>query len=120
MTRTFIQLPQFQKKWDELGFDEDDLRLLEEELLLCPQKGDVMAGTNGLRKIRIAFPNRSKSESARVCYVDFVAYETIYLITAYSKSEKSNLSKRERNDIAVAIKRLEEILKIKNAGKSKG
>lgn len=117
MTRTFIYLPQFQKKWDELGLDEDDLRSLEEELLLHPQKGDVMVGTNGLRKIRVAFPNQSKSESARVCYVDFVAYETIYMITAYSKGEKSNLSNKERNNIADVIKRLEAVLKSKNVDK---
>lgn len=117
MTRTFIYLPQFQKKWDELGLGEDDLRCLEEELLLYPQKGDVMVGTNGLRKIRIAFPNRGKSESARVCYVDFVAYETIYMITVYSKGEKSNLSNKERNDIANVIKQLEVVLESKNVDK---
>lgn len=29
MTRTFIQTNEFSKNWDNLGFDDEDLRLLE-------------------------------------------------------------------------------------------
>ena len=29
MTRTFIQTNKFSKNWDILGFDDEDLRLLE-------------------------------------------------------------------------------------------
>lgn len=70
-----------------------------------------MKGTGGLRKYRIAFPGRGKSSSGRVAYVDFTVYETIYLITAYPKSEKDNLSEVERNEIAKIIAILEEGLK---------
>lgn len=66
-----------------------------------------MQGTGGLQKLRFAFEGKGKSGSVRVCYVDFVAYESIYLITAYPKSEKDNLSKGERNSIAKMIKALE-------------
>lgn len=66
-----------------------------------------MKGTGGLRKIRIAFEGRGKSGSARVCYVDFIVYERIYLITAYSKDEKDNISKSERNEVKKLIKILE-------------
>jgi hypothetical protein len=40
--------------------------------------------------------------------VDFAFYETIYLITAYPKNEKDNLSKAERNAIAKTIVLLEQ------------
>ena len=39
-------------------------------------------------------------------YVDFAVYEKIFLITAYPKNEKDNLSAAERN----AVKKLIEIL----------
>lgn len=35
----------------------------------------------------------------RVIYIDFEVYEEIYLITAYTKNEKSNLTKEERNEL---------------------
>lgn len=42
--------------------------------------------------------------------MDFVVYESIYLITAYPKSEKDNLNKAERNNIAKMISALETAL----------
>ena len=50
--------------------------------------------------------NEGKSGSARVCYVDFVVQEVIYLITVYSKNEKENLSQAERNCINSLIEQL--------------
>lgn len=107
MTREFIMLPEFDRKWTEMGLTDKELKALQEELTINPSKGDVMKGTGGLRKIRIAFEGRGKSGSARVCYVDFIVYERIYLITAYSKDEKDNLSKSERNEVKKLIKILE-------------
>jgi hypothetical protein len=96
----------FDKQWKAMGFTDQDLRSLQEELTLHPAKGALMRGTGGLRKIRVAFENQGKSSGARVCYVDLTAYQRIYLITAYPKTEK-NLSKEEQN----TIKNLINILK---------
>lgn len=100
-------LPEFDRKWAEMGLTDKELKALQEELTIDPAKGDVMQGTRGLRKIRIAFEGRGKIGSARVCYVDFAVYERIYLITAYAKDEKDNLSKSERNEVKKLIKILE-------------
>lgn len=94
-----------------MGLTDNNLKLLQQELILNPQKGDVIQGTGGLRKLRVAFENRGKSGSGRVCYVDFAVYQKIYLITAYPKNEKENLSKAERNAISVMIEQLERALK---------
>ena len=100
-------LPEFDRKWAEMGLTDKELKALQEELTIDPSKGSIMQGTGGLRKIRIAFEGRGKSGSARVCYVDFAVYERIYLITAYPKDEKDNLSKSERNEVKKLIKILE-------------
>lgn len=107
MTRTFIQTLEFVKNWQQLGFTDDDLRRLELEILRNPKTGDVVPGTGGLRKMRFAFEGVGKSGSTRVCYVDFVIHETVYLITVYPKSKKDNLSKAERNEIKKLIDILE-------------
>ena len=57
-----------------------------------------------------SFENGGKSGCVRVCYVDFVIEETIYLITVYAKSEKDNLSYAERNEIKKMIELLKESL----------
>ncbi len=107
MTRTFIQTLEFVKNWQQLGFTDDDLRRLELEILKNPKTGDVVRGTGGLRKMRFAFEGVGKSGSTRVCYVDFVIRETVYLITVYPKSKQDNLSKAERNEIKKLIDILE-------------
>ena len=55
-----------------------------------------MRGTGGLRKMRFALAGRGKSGSVRTLYVDFVVYERIYLIYAYSKGQQDNISQENR------------------------
>lgn len=107
MTREFVELPSFQKKWKSLGLTDKDLRRLEEELVANPKTGAVMKGTGGVRKMRFAFEHHGKSGSVRVIYVDFEVYEKIYLITAYPKNEKDNLTNEERNELKEIIQILE-------------
>jgi hypothetical protein len=111
MTREFVIMPEFDRQWQKMGLCDNDLRQLQETLLENPKAGDVIRGTKGLRKIRIAFEGQGKRGSGRAVYVDFTVHETIYLITAYPKNEKDNLSKAERNVIAKMIVRLEQRLK---------
>ena len=107
MTRIFVEIPSFRKEWKAMGLDDDDLRRLQEELLADPKVGKVMRETGGVRKMRFAFEQQGKSGSVRVIYVDFEVHEKLYLLTAYPKNEKDNLSKAERN----TLKQLAGILK---------
>ena len=111
MTRIFVELPLFRARWKDMGLNDDDLKRLQEELLADPKVGSVMRGTGGVRKMRFAFEQRGKSGSVRVIYVDFEIYEKIFLITAYPKNEKDNLSDSERSEIKQMIQALENQLK---------
>lgn len=106
MTREFVELPLFRSKWKSLGLGDSDLKRLQEEILLDPKAGVIMKETGGIRKMRFAFEHRGKSGSIRIIYIDFEVYEKIYLLTAYPKNEKDNLTKAERNE----LRRLVEIL----------
>ena len=103
-------MPIFDKQWRAMGLDDNDLQALQIELLKDPQIGSVIQGTGKLRKMRFAFPNRGKSGSSRVLYVDFVLAETIYLIFAYPKNEKENLTDEESNNIKKMIAKIEQSL----------
>lgn len=103
-------MPVFDKQWKAMGLNDDDLQILQAQLLENPQLGNIMKGTGKLRKMRFALPNRGKSGSSRVLYVDFVLAETIYLIFTYPKSEKDNLTDEERNNIKKMIDILEKTL----------
>ena len=105
--RTFIQTRLFTRSWAALGFNDEDLRRLENQLLQNPKIGAVIRGTGKMRKMRFAFEGRGKSGSTRVCYVDFEIKETIYLLAVFAKNELENLTKEERNHLNKQIDILE-------------
>lgn len=109
ISREFVELPQFQKSWKELNLSDSDLKNLQIELLINPKCGQVMRETGGVRKMRFAFEHQGKSGSARVIYVDVEQKEKLYLITAFAKNEKENLSKEERNEIKSIVTYLKKL-----------
>lgn len=90
-------MPEFEKQWKSIGFDDNDLLRLQDALLANPSVGSVIRGTGGLRKMRFAFEGKGKSGSSRVLYVDFLLEEQIFLITVYAKSSQDNLTDAQRN-----------------------
>lgn len=105
--RMFIELTPFVKAWETMNMDDSDLRRLESLILSNPEGGDIIQGSGGARKIRFQAQGKGKRGGARVIYVDFFRSERVYLITAYPKSEKSNLSPREIGIIKDIITDLE-------------
>ncbi len=65
-----------------------------------PDKGDVMEGTGGIRKLRFARGGRGKSGGVRVIYYYYDQHIPIFLLDIFGKNEKSNLTKAERNIMA--------------------
>lgn len=109
--RTFIETDFFTKKWFKLGFSDDDLAVLQNELIKNNNIAPVMEGTGGLKKYRFAIKGRGKSNGSRVCFIDFIAYETIYLIDVFAKNEKVNLSDKEKYILKKLIKNLKKSFK---------
>ena len=108
MTRTFIEVPLFTKRWFEIGLNDDDLTRLQIILLKDPESGPVIEGTGGIRKVRFPLENRGKSGSVRVCYTDFAEYEVTYLITAFTKKEQENLTEDEKKVLRKLVKSLKD------------
>ena len=96
MTRSFIIAPIFDKHWDEHGLTDEDLRQLQNFLMKKPNAGDVIQGTGGLTKLRWNLPNTGKSGGVRVLYIDFIRQEKIMLVNCYSKSDKDNITNKEK------------------------
>ncbi len=108
MKRAFKEVPTFTKKWKELGLTDEDLRALQNILLIDPKTGDAIQGTGGLRKIRIPLEHSGKRGGGRVIYVDVELKEIIYLINVYTKHEKDDLTPDEKKALKVMVKLLKE------------
>lgn len=90
----FIETETFTRQIQALATD-DGLKELQRTLITQPDKGDLIQGTGGLRKIRMALGNQGKSGGARVIYF-LATVERIYLILAYPKSVKDSLTPTEK------------------------
>ncbi|BCA92710.1 MAG TPA: addiction module toxin RelE [Halomonas sp.] len=90
----FIETPTFTRQIQAIATD-DELKELQRTLIAQPDKGDLIQGTGGLRKIRMTLGNQGKSGGARVIYFLATA-ERVYLILAYPKSVKDNLTPAEK------------------------
>ena len=64
-----------------------------------PECGDLIRGTGGFRKVRVARKGMGKSGGARVVYIWRNERFPVFLITVFPKNEKENLSMAERNTL---------------------
>ena len=106
MKRIFVGLPVFEKRWRELGLDDEARRTLELELLEDPTRGDLIRETGGIRKIRRPFPGQGKSGGLRVFYYDYLPAEKLFFFAVIKKGEQENLSKEERNILAQLLEKV--------------
>lgn len=98
-----IRTKPYLKAVERIGITAENERKLFDELKINPEKGDLIVGSGGIRKIRIALGNRGKSKGGRVIYIYFSVNEHLYLFTAYKKGEKENLSKSEINQLRTLV-----------------
>ena len=90
-----------------MGLDDPDLSSLEDYLLADPQRGDVIEGTGGARKLRIQLNNNRGKSGGRVVYLDVFEKERLYLLFAYPKNVQENLTPDQKK----AITRMVELIK---------
>jgi mRNA-degrading endonuclease RelE of RelBE toxin-antitoxin system len=86
--------------------DDESLRSLQNLLLEKPDRGPVIAGTGGLRKLRFALPGRGKRGGARVIYYWQNDRERIFLLLIYPKGAKEDLIAKEKVILTQLVKEL--------------
>jgi hypothetical protein len=101
----FVYLPVFERAIKGV-LDDEACRALEQQLIDDPESGDQMAGTGGVRKLRLAIGGRGKSAGLRVVYYYRANASRVYLITAFAKKHQANLTNAQKN----AMKQLTAIL----------
>lgn len=84
--------------------DAEAFRDLQNLILTQPEKGKLIRGGRGLRKIRFAPAGQGKSGGYRVIYYLAVSEHTVYLLDLYAKSDKADLTPDEIRALAALIK----------------
>ncbi|WP_298356955.1 type II toxin-antitoxin system RelE/ParE family toxin [Rhodoblastus sp.] len=97
--QTVIETASYLARIAKLGLAETEREAIKAFLADNPDAGDLMQGTGGARKVRIAGRGHGKSGGYRV--ITFYAADDVpvFLLDIYGKGEKDNLSKAERNAV---------------------
>jgi hypothetical protein len=102
---TVVETAEFLRHATKLMADSD-----REELVAFvganPEVGQIIQGTGGVRKTRWAREGMGRRGGTRVVYYYHNERLPLFLLSAYAKNRKANISKAERN----AMKRLIQIL----------
>jgi len=96
---TVVELPEFLRRAGKL-LKEKERESIVSYLAAHPAAGGIMRGTGGIRKLRWKRDGTDKSGGVRVIYYFHDDRYPLFLITIFSKSEKANLKKAERNELA--------------------
>ncbi len=91
---------------EHAGMTEEERQRAVITVSANPDAGDVMVGTGGCRKLRLAGRGKGKSGGYRLITFFRAAEGRVFLLTVFSKGERANLSKVERNGLAAIVKRL--------------
>lgn len=74
---------------------DDEYRALQNTLVENPERGDIIKGGGGIRKLRHAVQGRGKSGGVRVIYYWVKDDHQIFMLVVYPKTKKDNLTDRE-------------------------
>lgn len=94
---TVVETPFFVRKATALLDDEERSGLIV-FLGMNPEAGDVVPESGGVRKVRWATQGKGKRGGVRIIYYFHSEAFPLFLLTVYSKNQKANLSKAERNE----------------------
>jgi len=79
--------------------DDGERAELVDYLACNPTAGDVIPGAGGVRKLRWGLEGRGKRGGARVIFFFHDMDMPLYLMTAYAKNERENVSQAEINTL---------------------
>ena len=99
-----LRLATFNKRAQKL-FTEAEIDALAAYVSQFPQKGEVIPGTNGLRKLRWSMGNRGKRGGSRVIYYCHFPERLILLLSAYAKNQQEDMDAAEKKILKAAVKR---------------
>ena len=104
---TVVEVEPFSTKARQVWDEEEKLEFIG-FVAHNPDAGNVIPGTGGVRKLRWARRGTGKRGGVRVVYYYHNESMPLFLLSLYSKSEKSDLRPKEKKAIRGLLERLRE------------
>ena len=90
----FVETPIFTKAI-RVALPDEEYRTLQTALMLRPEQGMVIPGTDGLRKIRWSGKGHGKRGGYRAIYYWEKRSDSFYMLYIYPKNEQEDLTPKQ-------------------------
>lgn len=87
---SFIETKLFSRLLGEF-LSDDDYAQLQGALIEAPERGAIVSGSGGVRKLRWAQPGRGKRGGVRIIYYAKIREGVIWMLTIYAKNEEESI-----------------------------
>ena len=108
--QTVIETESYLRAVKDAKMSETEREAAVDLVATDPEAGDVMQGTGGVRKARLAGRGKGKSGGYRIVWYFGGGDIPVFLLTVFGKGEKANLTQGERNALRQMTKLLKESL----------
>src|SRR5262245_51477661 len=99
---TVVETPRYQVDAERL-FTTDEQTAIVNLVASDPHCGVVVPGGGSIRKVRVGFGGRGKRGGARVIYLFGGDDLPVFLLAAFAKNEKDDLTPAERAAMSKAV-----------------
>ena len=108
--RTVIETEAYLRDAKGAGMAEDERTAAVDLIAADPEGGDLLKGTGGVRKARLAGRGKGKSGGYRIVWYFGGGDIPVFLLTVFGKGEKANLTPGERNALRSLVGTLRDSL----------
>ena len=109
--QTVIETESYLRAAKDAQMGADEMTAAVDLVATDPEAGDVMQGTGGVRKARLAGRGKGKAGGYRIVWYFGGGEIPVFLLTVFGKGEKANLTQGERNALRQLTATLKESLK---------
>lgn len=103
-----VEMPFYLADAKAAGVSDDERDIIADVIAADPEAGDLIPGTGGARKVRVAGKGKGKSGGYRVITYYAAADVPVFLLRLVSKGQRADISKAERNDVRIALETIVE------------
>lgn len=96
---TVVETPEYLTASKKAGMTDAEREAAVVHVASNPEAGDIIPGTGGCRKVRIAKEGGGKSGGYRVITYYSSADAPVFLLTVISKGKQANLTDGQKNEL---------------------
>ena len=102
---TVVETPPYLADAERL-FTINERAAIVDRVAVDPRCGVVIPGSGGIRKLRFGFGGRGKRGGARVIYLFGGDDVPVFLLAAFAKNEKADLTATERQALSKQVTKM--------------